>query len=559
MKVFEIVIISLLYVLIGLVPYMIYLVSKYKRDLHVLQMNSYRNKRYFKWLKEHLKETFKFKDLLPLIILFFIEIFFNKPFFIFMIWNLIFICLICYRTKYKEKKPLVFTKRAKRIFITTCIITLLGVVGLIYNSIDISFENIKDFKYSILFDININKKLMILNILILTLTNIFSFIVVLISNIILVPIEKSIQKGFYNKAKKKLKSINGLKIIGITGSYGKTSTKMIVSGILEEKYNLCKTPGSYNTLMGVVRTINEYLKKTDKIFIVEMGAKQRGDIKEICDLVKPDMGIITSIGPQHLETFKSIENVVRTKWELIDSLDKDDIAILNLDNEYINKEYVKLIKKDNVDIITYSLDKDKGMYYAKDIEITDEGTLFTVVNGEEEVQLKTKLLGNHNIYNILAAVSVARKLGMTFKDIKKAVIKIKPVEHRLELKKTKIGITILDDAFNSNPSGSKMALDVLKTMKGNKKIVITPGMVELGSKQYELNKQLGRYCAESCDYVILVGKIQTKPLQDGLEEENYPKEKIYIAKDLDDANNKMKQIIEKNDIVLYENDLLEDR
>ena len=145
------------------------------------------------------------------------------------------------------------------------------------------------------------------------LLSIFSYRVVSLVNIVNSPIEKWIQKGFYNKAKRKLEEMPNLKVIGITGSYGKTSTKYIVSTILSQKYNVLMTPESFNTTMGVVRTINEKLNSMHNLFVCEMGAKQVGDIKEICDLVKPDYGILTAIGPQHLETFKTIDNVKKNQ------------------------------------------------------------------------------------------------------------------------------------------------------------------------------------------------------------------------------------------------------
>ena len=330
-----------------------------------------------------------------------------------------------------------------------------------------------------------------------------------------------------------------LKIIGITGSYGKTSTKYILNTILSQKYNTLMTPESYNTTMGVVRTINEKLTSVHQLFICEMGAKYVGDIKEICDIVHPNYGIITAIGPQHLDTFKSLDNVKKTKLELIDSLpEQDGIAFVNWEDENIRNS--KITKK----MIKFGLSKDSD-YYAENIEITEKGSVFDVViPGKERIKIKTKLLGNLNILNIVGAIAIADKLGLSTDEIKMGVKYIKPVPHRLELKQNSNGSIIIDDAYNSNNKGAKMALEVLKFFENKKRILITPGIVELGDKSYEINKELGINAADSCDFIILVGAKQTVPILEGIQEKNYPNSQIFIANNLEEALKKMNEIMD---------------
>ena len=240
------------------------------------------------------------------------------------------------------------------------------------------------------------------------------------------------------------------------------------------------------------------------IFIVEMGAKNIGDIKEICDIVHPEIGILTSVGAQHLESFKTIENVQRTKFELIDALPDNGLAVLNNDFEYVARRAV-----DNVKAVRYAVnDYTNVNYTVTDIKYSTYGTSFTMVNRQtgDKLDITTKLLGESNISNLMAAIIVAKHLGISDEKIQYAASKIEQVEHRLSMKHTPGKVTIIDDAFNSNPVGSSMALDVLKMMNTGKRIIITPGMIELGEKQVEYNTEFGKKIASSCDVAIVVGE-----------------------------------------------------
>ena len=495
----------------------IYLLYKSKHAYHMLQLESYKNKRYIKWIKNN--KTIKIKELIliiPSIIMFFN---FKLGLIINIIWVLI---LILFKNKYTEKKPLVVTARIKRMYITEILILfLLGTLINLYNNL-----------------------IILVNVLI-----IFSYIFILLINIINSPIEKSIQLKYYKKAKRKLESNQNLKVIGITGSYGKTSTKYIIGTILSQKYNTLITPESYNTTMGVVRTINEKLDNTHQVFVCEMGAKNIGDIKEICDLVNPQYGVLTAIGPQHLETFKTLENVKNTKMELVNSLPKSGKSFVNFEDENI-KEI-----KFNSNNVTFGLDK-KCDYYATDIEINEFGSNFNINMKENRtINVKTKLLGIHNIVNIVGAVAICDELGLSNEEIIAGIRFLKPVTHRLELKRNPNGSIIIDDAYNSNVKGAKMALEVLGNFKNRKRVLITPGIVDLGKKAEEYNKNLGKQAATNCDYIILVGEKQAKPIFEGIIEQGYSKENIYVAKDITEAINKMNEIMDSNTVVLFENDL----
>ncbi len=401
----------------------------------------------------------------------------------------------------KAKKPLAYTPRIKRLLITTTILLALSCwLGFL-----------------------------------------LSMFVILLANAINQPIEKAIKKYYINDAKKILQSMSNIKVIGITGSYGKTSVKFYLNTLLKAHYNSIATPESYNTPMGVVLTVRQKMRATDEVFVCEMGAKNIGDIKEICDIVKPQFGIITSLGEQHLESFKNIKNIIKTKYELLNALPKNGIAFVNGDNDIIKANMPK--RK----VVTYGINKDND-YVAKNIKTSLKGTSFEV-NG---VEFNTQLIGLHNVVNIVGAIAVCHKMGIELEKLKPYVKKIEPVPHRMELIK-RDGITIIDDAFNSNPMGAKQALETLK-MFDDYKILITPGMVELGSSEYKENFELGRLATKACDYIILVGQKQTKPIFDGIEKQKY--KNVFVANNLQEALSFAYALkTDKKKVILLENDL----
>jgi UDP-N-acetylmuramoyl-tripeptide--D-alanyl-D-alanine ligase len=377
---------------------------------------------------------------------------------------------------------------------------------------------------------------------------IFSPIIPIFANIANTPIEALIRRHYINDAKKILASCPELIVIGITGSYGKTSAKHYLATLLKAKYNVLMTPESYNTPMGVVKTIREQLRSTHEVFVCEMGARHRGDIKELCEIVSPRYGIITAIGEQHLETMKSLETIIETKFELAEAVAKAGILFLNGDNAHI-KEH---LPKQNYQ--TYGTNSNND-YYAYDIKTTTNGTVFSINTLDRKIEnLQTQLIGEHNIENIAGAMALATHLGVSDDEMRRQLKKIVAPAHRLQLVKSNDAI-IIDDAYNSNPHGCEAALKTLAMFDGYK-ILITPGMVELGEKQNERNHIFGRQAAEVCDYVILVGEKQTKPIYEGLLSKEYDIARIHVAVAFDEALDKAYNITtEQQKIILIENDL----
>ena len=516
------------YFIISLFPFFFYVFNKSKKFMHMLQQNWYNDgNRYLKWLKDNFSKSFINIEFLFLLF-YFIKGDYAIPFFI-LFYIIMFMYLSNKTSKEQTKKPLVITARIKRLYFTMSIIYLVCLIP-IYKYYDIELIN----------GIYLN----------LGMLGFLNPIIIYLANLINKPIEKLVFEHYKRLASSKLKSMKDLKKIGITGSYGKTSTKYALNEILNVKFNSFATEKSFNTMNGLMISINNKLDKFSEIFIAEMGAFKRGEIKEKCNFIKPKYGILTTIGTAHLESFGSQENVQKAKFELIDSLPDDGIAVLNMDDEY-QRNYKT---KSDCKKVWVSTKNEKADVYAKNIKLTNKGTEFTCVFDKKKThKFETRLLGNANVYNILESIAMAYSLGMSLDEIATGVKRIKNVEHRLEMKKYG-NIHLIDDAYNSNPVGAKMALDVLKMMDG-KKIIVTPGMIELGDKQYELNNEFGKQIADVCDEVILVGVEQTKPIYDGLKEAKYDLDHIYIINDVKEAFPLMKQLSDKNTFALLENDL----
>ena len=509
-------------------------IYKSKKAMHMLQQNYYdESNRYLLWITKNIKKVLFSIDALfvSIIIYLFIEssVFFTCGYAV-GIYLVFFILYSSNLKKEQTKKPLVVTARIKRLM-TTEILLYLIVIGIILYTYE--------------------EKCVPIYLLIIGLMDYFSYFIVWLANKINIPVEKCVYLHYKSMAMKKLKTMN-IPVIGITGSYGKTSSKNIINDILSVKYNVFATPQNFNTPYGLIKSINNYLDKFNDIFIAEMGAFKVGEIKTTCNLMKPKHGVLTTIGEAHLESFGSRENIQKGKFELIESLPKDGIAVLNADDEW---QVSYKLKNNKCRVLWIGINNTEADVVATNIRLSNTGTSFDVkFKGDDEVYpFHTKLLGKHNVYNLLAGILLGHEFGMNYTELKRGVSSVKPIEHRLELKKSGT-LNIIDDAYNSNPVGSKMALEVLKLMPGLK-IVVTPGMIELGDKQYELNKKFGEYIADAADYVILVGKEQTKPILDGLIEKGYDENKISVINNVVDAFKIMRQLDTGNTYALLENDL----
>lgn len=509
-------------------------------NLHMFQLNGYKNGEHIHWLKKNVSRQY-------LLILIGISGILSMclPGIVTLLLQTaaVLICMkyYLYLKKTNTKKKLVYTARVKRLILTDSILVILL---LVLTGVFLGVSRIAG------------------AFAILTMLQIIALVIV---NWINRPVEGMINQHYINDAKKKLRSVPDLTVIGVTGSYGKTSVKYYLDTLLKEHFEVLITPESYNTPMGVVKTIRSSLKPSHQIFICEMGARHVGDIKEICDIVHPEHGIITSVGPQHLETFFNMDNIVNTKFELADALPEVGLLFLNGDNEYIRNHSGKY--KNKIFYTTGEWAKARELesqieegevpqyYQTGDVKLSRTGTEFTVTapDGEKET-FQMRLLGEHNVINVAGAVAVANTLGIPLKQLKVPVRRIQPVAHRMQLLE-RGNFTIIDDAFNSNPVGSRAAVETLKQFEGVR-ILITPGMVELGEKEEEYNYKFGTYAADCCDYILLVGEKHTAPIHKGVLESGFSQERCRVFEKLEDALSFAYSIkAEGHKFILLENDL----
>lgn len=376
---------------------------------------------------------------------------------------------------------------------------------------------------------------------------------VLLGAYAMAPVERRIQAGFKRQARATLDARRDLTTIGITGSFGKTSTKFILAELLKQKYNVLATPRSYNTPMGICLVVNEKLKPDHQVLVLEMGMRYRGDIQELCAIAPPDIGVVTTVGPAHLDTMGTLDNIAREKGDLIEYMRTGGPAVLNIDNEYV----AGMADRASGDVWRVSVQgHPEADITAHTIRYDARGASFTVTDDTgTEATFQTRLLGAHNVLNILLAVAVGRIMGLRLRQMAHAVRRVEPVAHRLALRQDG-PVTVIDDAFNSNPVGARNAVDILSQMDAERRVIVTPGMVELGDRQDEENRQFGAYIAQqNIDLAVLVGEEQTAPIQEGLREQHFPEERLKVFPTFFDAQDFLQRYLRDGDVVLYENDL----
>ncbi|MBK8025591.1 MAG: UDP-N-acetylmuramoyl-tripeptide--D-alanyl-D-alanine ligase [Chloroflexi bacterium] len=387
-------------------------------------------------------------------------------------------------------------------------------------------------------------------------------LLLVLANLLLAPVEAAMRRRFVQRARKALNEVNPT-VIGITGSYGKTTTKVTLAHLLNGRFRAYPTPKSYNTLMGVCIAINNDLANDNSIeyFIAEMGAYVRGEIQEICDLTHPRIGILVEVGPQHLERFGSLENITTAKYELIKALPPDGVGVFNWDNPYIRDMVARGYPQTRLTVsktVDPAAVKDATpRFVASTITETLDGLRFTVTDTQSGAreEFSTPLLGEHNVTNILLATAVAVHEGMPLRDVAFRARSLKPAESRLVRSTTAEGITIINDAYSANPVGIVYALRVLSLHQTGQRLLITPGMVELGERMEEENRRPGALAAAHATDVILVGETRTAPIKAGLLAAGFPAERLLVVNTLAEAVEWYKRNLSRGDTVLFLNDL----
>ena len=506
--------------------------------LHMMQLEGYKPHQFRSWIQGKLTGTIlRGSHGLGLFLLILCYTQRTSPMFVailLFLWAFVFASFRQYGNQ-PQKKPIVFTARMRRLSGAVFLISVLAGLAPLFL---LGFTNIASLLYCLTAG--------------LWLVDAGAPVWVWLGTHAMRPVETTIQNGFKKQARSRLAQHKDLKVIGITGSYGKTSVKFIVAEILGLRYNVLATPGSYNTPMGICLVINNQLRPGHQILVLEMGARYAGDLAELCNIARPDISIVTEVGIAHLETMGSQKAIAHEKGTLIRRLHSDGVAILNADNAFVRGMANDAPGK----VWLVSVDDHPDAHIkASDITYGPEGARFTVTDETGHAHpFQTRLLGKHNILNILLGIAMGRQVGLRLRQMAHAVARLEPVEHRLQLRQQG-PITVIDDAFNANPIGARNAVEVLGAFKTGRRLIVTPGMVELGDEQWSENRALGEHMADHTDLVILIGSEQTRPILEGLLTKQYPEQQIQVFESFQEAQDFLKGFLRPGDVVLYENDL----
>jgi len=439
------------------------------------------------------------------------------------------------------KKPLVYTLRMRRILSASAGATL--IVALLFG-LGLS-----------VFPAPLQSVLLLLAV---ALAPLMTALLVLAGNVAMSPVEALIRQSFLRKARERVANV-APKVVAVAGSYGKTSTKHIAAQLLSHQIETLATPKSFNTLMGVTRTINENLEDKHKLFIVEMDAYGPGEIRVMARLVAPTVGIVTSVGPQHLERFGTVAKIEDALFELPEELPDQGTALIYA-GDPLSAQLASRARQLSRRVLCYGMEgeTDTGLdIVASAVTFIGEMTRF-VWRWEAEgfcIPVTIPLLGKHNVLNTSVALALVHLLGLSVEQAARDAEKLEFVQHRLQLIKGAGGVTVIDDSYNANPVGVRNGLEVLKQLPGRQKILVTPGLVELGSLQEQENHHYGELAAQACHWVILVGPEQTKSIRDGLQSAGFDASRIHIVRTLDEVTTLLGQISRPGDVILFANDL----
>lgn len=356
-------------------------------------------------------------------------------------------------------------------------------------------------------------------------------------------IQKPIEYFALKKTEKILKNHKGTKI-AIAGSFGKTSMKEILKTILSVDKKVAAPPQSYNTPLGISRFVKN-LNGDEDILVFEFGEYYPGDIKKLSSIVKPDIGIITGINEAHLKKFKTIENTVKTIFEIKDYVDPKNL--------YINAESKLAKESAPKESILYSKDK-IGKWKIKNAKTDLSGLSFTIQKENKQIDIKSKLIGLHQIGPLSAGIHIAESLNIPIEKIQEGAKNTKPFNHRLQPKKQESEVILIDDSYNGNPDGVQVAINFLSSLEDKRKIYVTPGLVEMGPKTKEVHIEIGKQLAKAnIEKVILIRNSVTPYIEEGLKKENFDGDLRWFDTG-PEAYNSLDNITIKGDVVLIQND-----
>ncbi len=537
----------------GLAPWGALAVLRSLRFLHILQLEEYLTLPYLWWLQDNRSRYLRLAFLAPAVA--------GLAFGIWLagfaaesvavvgsaVWLAAAVVILAtqYRTNQKAKKPLGMTARAWRLLLVELSLGA-AIVGAA-----VGFGLLQGTRDGI-----------VLGMFAATLKATLGGHLVLLANLALWPLEERLRRRFQDMAATKLREQQP-RIIAITGSAGKTTVKELVAHLLSARYRVLKTPASFNTPLGIARTVNDSLQGQE-YFVVEMGAYKRGEIAKLCRLVGgTDVSAITTMNAQHLERFGSLEATAAAKFEIVEGLKPGGTAVLNFDVTALRERVLRSLDEAHdrraqdgrgPALISFGVESEDVTLRASDVVETEAGIEFDVTHEGETTRVRTQLMARHNASNVLAAMGIGLSCGLDVEYMAAAVRQFRPPEHRLQRLETG-DVTVLDDAYNANPEGIIGAIEVLGGYAPRRRILVTPGLVEMGKAKAEYHARIGAAAAANVDVAFLVGPKQTEDIREAMLTASFPEASLHVTRSLDEARAVMAEMTAAGDVVLYANDL----
>ncbi|HLF66380.1 MAG TPA: Mur ligase family protein, partial [Gammaproteobacteria bacterium] len=368
-----------------------------------------------------------------------------------------------------------------------------------------------------------------------------------------IPLSTFLKRRIMAAATKKREEFPGLLVIGITGSYAKTSMKEFLAHILSKKFRVHKTPENANTEFAVAREMLKNITPQHEVFIVEMGAYRQGEIAAMCNIVKPHMGILCGLNQQHVALFGGMRQLQQAKYELIQALPQKGLAIFNADNDQCRALYRACKKPKRAYASEYIDGLLPHLMYPAFTSWDERGVRIVVEEQGKKIDLRAPLWGRHNIGNIMGAVSVARELGMTWEEIAQQCKTLSAPPHTLQMKKGIKHSRVLDDSYTANSDGVFAALEVLGACKAQKKICILQPLIELGKNAEAVHARIGEAIGASCDLCIVTSQDYFAALRRGASDAGMKKNSLWCIPDPYIALRKAQELCEEGDMILIEN------
>lgn len=382
------------------------------------------------------------------------------------------------------------------------------------------------------------------------------FIFLLFSALAYMPVDFVLKRVIIKLARRKMENFKDLKIIGIAGSYGKTTMKEMIAAVLSARYRVVKTPENINTPLGISGVILRKLKPEHEIFIVEMGEYTPGDIEYICSLTRPDVAVVTGINEAHMERMGNLMRSEAAIFEAVTHARDNALLLLNYDDEVVRKSSF-IADRDN--IIWYSREKnEKNNLAPKNVRFDQNGGGWSFDLYENKTKLggvKLPHLGGYAIADCIGVVKLARKLGLNWREISAGLGELKPVPHRLQpIFNQSNNVLVIDDSYNGNPAGVREAVDVLSRFANRRRVCVTPGLVETGKRTREVHTEIGNQLAKVADLVVLIENSVTKSIASGLADAGFEPTRILWYETANQMTSRVGEFVRPGDVVLFQND-----